>query len=95
MFLGEFTEKTRHVRRSKLGAEHEYFREKTYVYLRCDNCDNEFSRPRGAMDPKRLSNSYFHVCKNCDSKKFAQKKGVEQKQKWNMTASSSTPISKL
>jgi hypothetical protein len=55
----------------------------------------EFNRLRGSMDPKRLSNSYFHVCKNCDSKKFAQKKGVEQKQKWNMTASSSTPISKL
>ena len=47
------------------------------------------------MDPKRLSNNYFHVCKNCDSKKFAQKKGVEQKQKWNMSASSNLPISKL
>jgi|TARA_B100001094_G_scaffold39676_1_gene34223 hypothetical protein len=47
------------------------------------------------MDPKRLNNNYFHVCSNCDSKSFAQKKGVEKKQVWNMSASSSTPIGKL
>jgi len=35
------------------------------------------------------------VCDNCDSKKFAQRKGVEKKQMWNMTASSSQPISKF
>jgi len=95
MFIREFQEETRHVRKSKLGAEHPYTRKRTYAVFRCDSCDVEFTRPRGDMDPKRLSNSYFHVCKTCDSKKFAQKKGVEQKQKWNMTASSSTPISKL
>jgi len=95
MFLGEFVEKTRHVRCSKHGCEHEYFRTKTFVRLRCDNCDTEFVRPRGSMDPKRLTNNYFHVCKNCDAKKFAQKKGVERKQVWNLHASSSIPISKL
>jgi len=47
------------------------------------------------MDPKRLSNNYFHVCKNCDSKRFAQRKGIERKQVWNMSASSSKPIGKL
>ena len=57
--------------------------------------NKRFERARGSMDPKRLSNNYFHVCKNCDSKVFAQKKGVERKQVWNMSASSSTPIGKL
>jgi hypothetical protein len=95
MFIREFQEETRHVRKSKLGAEHPYTRKRTYAVFRCDSCDVEFERARGSMAPKRLSNSYFHVCKTCDSKKFAQKKGVEQKQKWNMTASSSTPIGKL
>ena len=95
MFIREFKEKTRHVRRSKLGIEHEYFREKTYVNLRCDNCGADFVRPRGSMDPKRLSNNYFHVCSNCDAKVFAQKRGVERKQVWNLSASSNIPISKL
>ena len=95
MFLEEKNIKTRHVRKSKNGVEHAYFRDKRIVILRCDCCDVAFERPRGSMDPKRLSNSYFHVCKNCDSKVFAQKKGVEKKQIWNISASSTTPIGKL
>ena len=95
MFIREFKKQTRHTRVSKTGKEHAYKRETTMCVFRCDNCDVEFTRARGSMDPKRLSNSYFHVCKNCDSKVFAQKKGVERKQVWNMTASSSTPIGKL
>ena len=95
MFLGEFVEKTRHIRCSKYGSEHEYFRKKTFVKLRCDNCDREFVRPRGSMDPKRLNNNYFHVCENCDAKRFAQKRGVERKKVWNLNASSDIPISKL
>jgi hypothetical protein len=47
------------------------------------------------MDPKRLSNNYFHVCKNCDSKVFAQRKGIEKKKMWDLPASSNIPISKL
>ena len=95
MFIKEFKEETRHVRKSKSGTEHAYTRKCTYAVFRCDNCDEEFVRPRGSMDPKRLNNNYFHVCKTCDSKKFAQKKGVERKQVWNLHASSSIPISKL
>ena len=83
------------MRKSKMGKEHAYKREQTHCVFRCDNCDAEFERTRGSMDPKRLSNNYFHVCKNCDAKVFAQKKGVERKQVWNMSASSSTPIGKL
>ena len=95
MYIKEFKKQTRHTRKSKTGKEHTYTRELTICVFRCDNCDAEFERARGSMNPQRLSNSYFHVCKNCDSKKFAQKKGVEQKQKWNLSASSNLPISKL
>ena len=95
MFLKEFKKQTRHMRKSKTGKEHTYKREVTHCVFRCDSCDAEFTRPRGSMDPKRLSNNYFHVCSNCDAKVFAQKKGVEKKQVWNMTASSTTPIGKL
>ena len=95
MFLKEFKKQSRHVRTSKLGVEHEYYRFKTYVAMLCDNCGSEFIRERGSMDPKRISNNYFHVCKDCDSKTFAQKKGVERKQIWDMPASSELPVGKL
>lgn len=95
MFLKQIQKKTRHVRKSKLGIEHEYYRVQSWCIFRCDSCNDEFERLRGNMDPKRLSNNYFHVCKKCDAKRFAQKKGVERKQVWNLTASSSLPIGKL
>ena len=95
MFLKEYLIDTWHMRTSKLGKQHTYNRKKTMCLFRCDNCDDEFTRERGKMDPKRLSNNYFHVCENCDAKKFAQRKGVERKQVWNMSASSSLLVSKL
>lgn len=95
MFIEEFKVKARHKRNSKCGKSHEYTRIKTFLKLQCDNCGSLFNRTKGSMDPKRLNNTYFHVCSACDNKKFAQKKGVEQKQKWNYSASSSIPISKL
>ena len=95
MFLKEFTKQTRHVRKSKLGKEHSYTRECTYCVFRCDSCANEFIRERGKMDPKRLNNNYFHVCENCDAKRFAQKRGVTAKKVWNMNASSNIPIGRL
>lgn len=95
MFIKEYAIKTKHIRKSKLGAEHTYERSQTIAVLKCDNCDIEFTRLRSSMDPKRLSNNYFHVCKNCDAKVFAQKKGIEKKQMWDLPASSDIPISKL
>ena len=92
MFIEEFKRKSRHVRKSKTGKEHQYVRQKTFARLRCDCCNTEFVRPRGSMDPKRLSNNYFHVCSNCDSKRFAQKKGVERKKIWDLPASSTLPV---
>ena len=95
MFIKEFEERTRHLRKSKNGKQHAYYRHKTVVLLRCDNCDRIFQRPRGNMDPTRISNNFFHVCGSCDSKSFAQRKGVERKQIWDLPASSDLDISKI
>ena len=94
MFIKEYEIVTWHERKSKLGSVHKYKRHKTMAVFRCDNCDTEFERPRGSMDPKRLSNNYFHVCDKCDAKRFAQKKGVDRKKVWNLNASSDLPIGK-
>jgi len=95
MFIKEFTVSKRHERNSKLGKPHEYWRTSTFVELRCDSCGNDFTRTRGSMDPNRINNNYFHVCKNCDSKRFAQKMGITRKQIWDMPASSNLDISKI
>ena len=47
------------------------------------------------MDPNRINNNVFHVCEDCDSKKFAQKMGITRKKIWDMPASSDLDISKL
>jgi len=95
MYIKEYLIDTWHMRRSKLGNQHTYSRKKTMVVLRCDSCDKEFSRERGSMDPKRLSNNYFHVCENCDAKRFAQQKGVDKRMVWQLKASSDLPINKF
>lgn len=95
MYIGTETYKTVHTRLSKLGKEHSYVRTKTLVCLRCDCCQAEFFREKGSMDPKRLSNNFYHVCANCDIKKFAQHKGVESRNPWDMPVSSLKPLGKL
>jgi len=95
MFLKKETQESQYVRRSKTGLEHSYTRIKTIAVLRCDNCDDEFTRDLKKMDHKRLNNNYFHVCSNCDSKRFAQRKGVEQKKIWDMPASTTLPVGKF
>lgn len=95
MFIQIETVKTKHTRTSKLGKVHQYERTQTIVVLRCDNCREVFTRPKGSMSPARLNNKYFHVCSNCDAKRFAQSKGVEQKQVWDKPVSSLDDISRL
>lgn len=95
MYIREYQKETVHHRKSKCGILHEYTRKCTYVVFRCDNCGTQFERPRGSMDPKRLSNNYFHVCSSCDAKKFAQRKGIERRKIWDLPASSNLDISKL
>jgi len=94
MFIHEFIVLTWHSRTSKLGKIHNYSRKKRIAVLRCDNCSIKFTRACSSMDPKRLSNNYFHVCNNCNSKKFAQRKGIERKKVWALNASSNLPIGK-
>ena len=94
MFIKTEIQQNHYVRLSKLGHRHEYVRNKTVVILRCDSCDREFIRDLKHMDKKRLSNNYFHCCAECDSKRFAQRIGVEQKTIWDMPASITLPVGK-
>lgn len=94
MFLGTKKELTEHKRKSKLGKEHNYTRIKTIVELRCDNCDTVFTRDLKKISRARLNNNYFHVCSDCDAKRFAQKKGVENKQIWDLPVTADIEISK-
>jgi hypothetical protein len=95
MFIRTETVTSEYTRTSKLGKEHRYTRNKTIVVFRCDSCDELFTRDRGKMDPKRLSNNYFHVCSKCDAKRFAQRRGKERKKAWDLPASSLQGIGKL
>jgi hypothetical protein len=95
MYLQEETITENHTRISKLGKEHTYKRTRRVIVFRCDNCRELFRRDRETMSPKRLSNNYFHCCENCDSKRFAQKKGAERRTIWDKPASSLDDISRL
>lgn len=95
MYLREEIESKVYTRASKLGKIHEHTRTKTVIVFRCDSCGEIFKRDRAAMSPKRLSNNYFHCCSNCNSKKFAQRKGAERRTIWNKPASSLDDISRL
>ena len=95
MFLRTRIEESQYVRHSKCGSEHTYSRKKTVAVFRCDNCNQEFIRDLKHVAHKRLSNNYFHCCSNCDTKRFAQRKGVEQKKIWDMPASSDLPVGKF
>ena len=94
MFLKIKRQKNTYSRTSKLGSTHSYERIKTIALFRCDNCDSEFERDLKKVDRKRLNNNFFHVCSKCDAKRFAQRKGVEQKKIWDLHASTTLPVGK-
>lgn len=94
MFVRLEQRKSSYTRTSKLGLVHEYFRKKLIAILRCDECDAVFEKDLKKIDRKRLDNSYFHCCGNCDSKKFGQRKSVESKKIWEVSAGSDIPVSK-
>lgn len=94
MFLELIRKKIIYNRKSKNGMVHEYYRWRSTALFRCDNCDNLFERDLKQMHRKRLSNNYFHVCSNCDAKKFGQKRAIEKKKIWDMPASLDLPINK-
>ena len=95
MFIRTEFRQTQHIRTSKRGLNHSYMRKKTVVVFRCDCCQEVFTRDKGSMDPNRLNNNYYHVCSNCDAKKFAQSKGVESRKVWNIPASSLKTLDQL
>jgi predicted metal-binding protein len=84
-----------YTRSSKLGHVHKYKKTKIIAVLRCDNCGGIFERAKEKMSPARLNNNYFHVCGECDAKRFAQRKGAERRTIWDRPASSTDDISKL
>ena len=94
MFLKKEIRTLEYIRTSKLGMEHSYTRSKTVALFRCDNCNDTFERDLKQIDYRRLSNNYFHVCSNCDAKRFAKRKAVERKAIWDMPASSTLPVGK-
>lgn len=95
MFLKTIIAEGQYTRTSKCGHEHSYKRKKTIAVFRCDNCDTIFERDLKHIDRRRLSNNYFHCCSKCDSKRFAQRKGVEQKKIWDLPASTELPVGKF
>jgi predicted RNA-binding Zn-ribbon protein involved in translation (DUF1610 family) len=95
MYIGtEYTHQN-YYRKSKYGTQHMYTRKKTVVVFQCDNCGGFFKRDKGSMDPNRLNNNYYHVCGNCDAKRFAQEKGVEARKVWDMPVSSLKTLDQL
>jgi hypothetical protein len=95
MFIEIFYATNTYARASKHGLHHTYTRSSAWAKLRCDNCSVIFTRQKGKMDPKRLSNNYFHVCDQCDPKRFGQQKRIQKSKQWDMKASSLEDISKL
>ena len=95
MFIRVANSITHYYRKSKKGKIHPSKRMKQVAVFVCDECENEFKREKGKVDPKRLSDNYFHGCENCDPKRVAQKKGVQKRLVWNMPAGSTLDISKI
>lgn len=88
MYLGQELQSNSYYRASKYGTVHAYMRKKTVLIFQCDCCQGYFKRDKGNMDSKRVNNNVYHVCGDCDAKKFAQSKGVESRMIWNMPVSS-------
>jgi hypothetical protein len=94
MFLETKKRNTKYTRVSKLGKTHEHTRTKTVAVFQCDQCGQRFERELGKMDHRRLNNQYFHVCPACNPKQFAQKKSVEKRTLWQISADTDIDISR-
>ena len=86
---------TEYTRPSKFNKSHTYTRTKTLVVMQCDNCHAIFEREQGKMSKQRINADHYHVCPNCDTKKFAQKRGAERRKIWNLSADSDIDITKI
>ena len=92
MFIETKKIKTQYTKVSKLKNAHSYSRTKTVAVLQCDCCQSLFERDQGSMDYRRISDRFYHVCADCNPKQFAQKKGVERRQLWNISVDSDLKI---
>lgn len=95
MYITQAYVQTIYKRPSKSGQIHTYVRKKTVLIFKCDNCGTEFKRNKGSMDPKRLNNNVYHVCGDCNAKKFAQSKGIEARKVWDIPVSSLKTLDQL
>ncbi len=95
MFLITKKISVQYIRKSHLGVEHTYSRTKTVAVLKCNLCLSIFERDLGKMDYRRANTEYQHVCSNCNPKKFAQARGVENRRLWNLPVDSDIKINKL
>lgn len=86
---------SQYTRPSKFDKAHVYTRTKTVLVLQCDNCLETFERDQGKMNRQRASKDYYHVCSNCNPKQFAQKRGVERRRIWSLSADSDVNIGKI
>jgi len=87
--------KTEYTRPSKFNKAHTYMRTKTVIVMQCDECQLVFEREQGKMSKHRVSTEHYHVCPNCDVKRFAQKRGAERRKIWNLSADSDVDITKI
>jgi hypothetical protein len=84
-----------YTRKSSLGVEHTYSRIRTLAVLKCNSCLSVFERELGKMDHRRIHEDFQHVCPNCNPKKFAQARGVENRRLWSLPVDSDVKINKL
>lgn len=84
MIIGEAKLRTEYFR-TRNGVRERCFTTRTIYKIRCDNCEEEFTRTSKEINRR----SAAHVCGNCNSKKFAQKQSsiLRKFNKWDASSS--------
>ena len=95
MYIETKKVRVEYTRISKLKNAHPYSRTQSLLIFSCDCCGAVFERAQSRMDPRRKDNRYYHVCSNCDAKRFAQKRGVERRTLWDLSASSDAELGRI
>lgn len=70
--------------RKRNGKTHKCFTTQTLYHLRCDSCEQEFTRTSKQLNKK----SGTHVCNKCNQKRFAQTQSATWKRFKKFDASS-------
>ena len=88
MYIKTTTSIRLHQRKSKLDNIHNYKRRHTVYHFACDECGQQFIREASKVPQQRASNTFNHVCSECDVHRFAQKTGVRMRRIYKIDASS-------